>query len=425
MSDIAISVTDICKTYEVFDKPLARMRDALGIAQKEDVKRIKAIDGVSFEVKRGEAVALIGQNGSGKTTLLEMVTGALAPTGGEIKVNGRVSALLELGSGFNPEYTGRENVVLNGLLLGLKKKEILDRFSEIEAFAEIGSAIDRPVRTYSTGMAMRLAFAVQVLCDPDVLIVDEALSVGDFFFQQKCFSHIRELRARGLTLLFVSHDMSAVRDLCGRGILMVSGQIEFDGDKLEAIRRFTQQEDVSQPAQADPIDSHFKHDFNIRLEQPFWSAPINDRSSSEGFIVAVGIYDEVGKPILSAKMGSKITIKVQYCSYVEEPIHVHLVIKNKHDCVVTAFGSYSLRESPPFLSVGQNAVFELETQMSLEAGSYSLLLSLNGPNDESPAGRRVDETPWLGPIHVEWNYEQEVPPFYGQVGLPTSVRYLK
>jgi lipopolysaccharide transport system ATP-binding protein len=425
MSDIAISVNDIRKTYEVYDKPWARMRGVLGIAQKENVQQITAVDGVSFEVKQGEAVALIGQNGSGKTTLLEIVTGALVPSGGEIEVNGRVSALLELGSGFNPEYTGRDNVVLNGLLLGLKKKEILDRFSEIEAFAEIGSAIDRPVRTYSTGMAMRLAFAVQVLCDPDVLIVDEALSVGDFFFQQKCYSYIRELRARGLTLLFVSHDMSAVRDLCGRGIHLVNGQIEFDGDKLEAIRRFTQQEDVVPQARADLNDLHIKHDFNSRLDHPFWSAPTNDRSSSEGCIVAVGIYDETGKPILSAKMGSKITIKVHYCSYVEEPIHVHLVIKNKHDCVVTAFGSYSLRESPPFLCVGQNAVFEIQTQMSLEAGSYALLLSLNGPNDESPAGHRIDETPWLGPIHVEWNYEEEVPPFYGQVGLPTSVRYLK
>ena len=151
MSDIAISVNNIRKSYEVFDKPWTRMWSAFGVTQKKADQEIKAVDGVSFEVKRGEAVAIIGRNGSGKSTLLEMLTGTLSPTAGEVIVNGRVSALLELGSGFNPEYTGRDNVVLNGLLLGLRKRDILDRFNEIEAFADIGSAIDRPVNTIPQG----------------------------------------------------------------------------------------------------------------------------------------------------------------------------------------------------------------------------------------------------------------------------------
>ena len=323
MSDIAISVNEIRKTYQVLDKPLARMRGVLGITQKEDVQEIKAIDGVSFEIKRGEAVALIGQNGSGKTTLLEMVTGALAPTGGEIEVNGRVSALLELGSGFNPEYTGRDNVVLNGLLLGLKKKEILDRFSEIEAFAEIGSAIDRPVRTYSTGMAMRLAFAVQVLCDPDILIVDEALSVGDFFFQQKCFRLIRKLCENGVTLLFVSHDMGAVRDLCQRGIYLVQGRVGFDGDKIQAIQAYLSAtvepdlvtNDGGDKDSATEARAVAQENNGLSLVDPIWSlsnAEMDRKSKLKACIIGVELRDEFGHSIRSIRMGSTVIVRVHY-----------------------------------------------------------------------------------------------------------------
>src|SRR6185295_15923251 len=181
---------------------------------------------------------IIGRNGSGKSTLLQIITGTLVPTTGELAVNGRVSALLELGSGFNPEYTGRDNVMMNGLILGLGRDEIARRFDEIAAFAEIGDAIDRPVKTYSSGMLMRLAFAVQVLTDPDILVIDEALSVGDFFFQQKCFGHMRALCEKGVTLAFVSHDMGTVRDLCGRAIYLRDGRVAFAGETSLAIHHY-------------------------------------------------------------------------------------------------------------------------------------------------------------------------------------------
>ena len=210
-AEIAISVRSISKHYNDFKSHKDRLLSLFFSSKSEGAGKISALSDISFDIEKGDAVALIGKNGGGKSTLLQIITGTLAATSGEVVVSGRVSALLELGSGFNPEYTGRENVILNGLLLGLSKEEIAARFSEIEEFAEIGTAVDRPVKTYSSGMVLRLAFAVQVLCDPDILIIDEALSVGDIFFQQKCLSYIRKLRERGVTLLFVSHDMASGR----------------------------------------------------------------------------------------------------------------------------------------------------------------------------------------------------------------------
>jgi lipopolysaccharide transport system ATP-binding protein len=200
MAAVAIRAQGLGKCYRVFASQGARLMHALSPAWKTGVSEIWALRDVDFEIAKGEAVAIIGRNGGGKSTLLQIVTGTLPLTLGEFEVNGRVSALLELGSGFNPEYTGRDNVMMNGLILGFSREEIARRFDEIAAFAEIGDAIDRPVRTYSSGMLMRLAFAVQVLTDPEILVIDEALSVGDFFFQQKCLGYIRSLCEKGVTL---------------------------------------------------------------------------------------------------------------------------------------------------------------------------------------------------------------------------------
>ncbi len=234
MNDVAISAHGVSKRYRVFDNQRSRLLHALRPGHGAGMQEIWALRDVDLEVRRGEAVAVIGRNGGGKSTLLQILTGTLVPTAGEVRVNGRVSALLELGSGFNPEFTGRDNVILNGLLLGLDRSEILRRFDEIAAFADIGDALDRPVKTYSSGMIMRLAFAVQVLTDPEILIIDEALSVGDFFFQQKCFGYIRSLSENGVTLLFVSHDMGTVRNLCERAIYLKNGQVADPGGRWNA-----------------------------------------------------------------------------------------------------------------------------------------------------------------------------------------------
>ena len=430
MSDIAISVSNVSKCYRVFDDQRSRLLHAVWPAHTKGMQEVWALKDINFEIKRGESVAIIGRNGGGKSTLLEILTGTLTPTTGCVKVNGRVSALLELGSGFNPEYSGRDNVVLNGLLLGLSKDDILRRFDEIEAFAEIGAAIDRPVKTYSSGMMMRLAFAVQVLCDPDILVIDEALSVGDFFFQQKCLSYIRQLCVKGVTLLFVSHDMGTVRDLCERGIFLSKGLIDFDGDNLVAIQRYLQPksdvlDDLDQQA-ISPIKAVDTTNL-LTLPNPLWSLASNEYQSKhkkKAYIVAVGITDDHDKPCTSAKMGSKIKVKVHYKSLCMEPFHVHLIIKNKYSQMVTAIGSHNLGLSPPALKVGQGAVFELSIQMLLEAVEYVLQLSLTQPAAEGATGVVIDETPWFGPFQLQWNYLKEVPPFYGVAGMNSSARFV-
>jgi len=429
MSDLAISVRNVSKCYRVFDNQRSRLLHALWSGHTRGMQEVWALKDINFDIKRGEAVAIIGRNGSGKSTLLEILTGTLTPTSGQVEVHGRVSALLELGSGFNPEYSGRDNVILNGLLLGLRREEILARFGEIEAFADIGAAIDRPVKIYSSGMMMRLAFAVQVLCDPDILIIDEALSVGDFFFQQKCLSYIRELCAKGVTLLFVSHDMGTVRDICNRGICMTKGVVVFDGDNLEAIRRYLQLNDNSTPQvepsadQPSPATSPDQR-VSTTTNQHLW-ALADGVVKDHTHIRSVSVFDELGNPVHSAKMGSTVRVLIEFqAMQAEEEMHMHLTIKNKYNQILTAVGSYSLRLAPPRLTTLQQAAFELNIQLSIESGGYSLCASLVRASENGTSGVVIDETPLLGPFSVYWDYTQDIPPFYGLAGMNSSGMFL-
>ena len=236
-SEIAIRVRGIGKSYPVFDKPHERLVQ-LVLPGAHGRDQFRALSDVSFDVRRGEAVGIIGRNGSGKSTLLQIVCGTLQASAGTVEVNGRVAALLELGAGFNTEFTGRENVFLNGSILGLTRQQVEDRLQDILDFAEIGEHIDQPVKTYSSGMFVRLAFAVAAHCDPEVLIVDEALAVGDVYFQRKCYRRIEQLRERGCTLLLVTHSTGLLVQLCDRGILLEDGRMLFDGDCGAAVREY-------------------------------------------------------------------------------------------------------------------------------------------------------------------------------------------
>ena len=211
--DIAISVRNLTKSYRLFGHPGDRIKQFFSLGLKQYHREFTALKDVSFDIKKGETVGIIGRNGSGKSTLLQLICGILKPTTGTVQVNGRVSALLELGAGFNPEFTGRENVYFQGALMGFTEAQMDERFDEIAAFADIGEFIDQPVRTYSSGMFVRLAFAVAIHVDPDILVVDEALAVGDMAFQRKCFAQIDRLRAAGCTIALVTHDMGARRPL--------------------------------------------------------------------------------------------------------------------------------------------------------------------------------------------------------------------
>lgn len=237
-SDLAISIRSVSKRFEMYDSPRDRLKQFFTRGNRRYFKEFWALRDVSFDVRQGETIGILGRNGSGKSTLLQIIAGTLAATQGDVQVNGLLAALLELGSGFNPDFTGRENVYLNGAVLGFTKDEMDERFERIVAFADIGDHIDQPVRTYSSGMYVRLAFAVQACVEPKVLIVDEALSVGDEKFQRKCFEYIEGLRERGCAILIVTHATSTVEKFCQRAVLLHKGEVHGIGEAKAIIDQY-------------------------------------------------------------------------------------------------------------------------------------------------------------------------------------------
>ena len=236
-SDVAISLRGVSKNFHIYACPLDRLKQSLFRGRRTYYSEVRALEEVSFEVRRGETVGIVGRNGSGKSTLLQCICGTLTPSRGEIAVHGRVAALLELGAGFNPEFSGRENVYVNAALLGMERRDVEARFSGIAAFADIGDFLDRPVKTYSSGMFLRLAFAVMAHVRADILVIDEALAVGDVFFVQKCMRFLQEFRKTG-TILFVSHDTSAVLALCERALWLKNGRVEAEGRAKSVCERY-------------------------------------------------------------------------------------------------------------------------------------------------------------------------------------------
>lgn len=240
MSEISIQVDSVSKVYRLYDSSADRLKEALTIRKNRVYHRKHyALSDISFDVKKGETFGIIGTNGAGKSTLLKLITGVTAPTEGTIQVNGKISALLELGAGFNHEYTGLENIYLHGAMMGYSRNEMTERVKTIAEFADIGDFLYQPVKTYSSGMFARLAFAVAINIEPDILIVDEALSVGDIFFQNKCYRKFEELRGRGITVLFVSHDISTVKQMCSRVLWIEKGVQQMVGDSVEVCNAYS------------------------------------------------------------------------------------------------------------------------------------------------------------------------------------------
>ncbi|PYY29623.1 ABC transporter ATP-binding protein [Paenibacillus illinoisensis] len=233
-----IEIEQVVKTYKLYDKPADRLKEALSITKKKYHREFSALNGVTFSVEKGDALGILGKNGSGKSTLLKMITGVLSPTSGNIQVDGKIAAILELGAGFNPEYTGRENIYLNGLMMGYSREEMEPRIAAIIDFADIGTFIDQPVKVYSSGMFARLAFAVSINVDPDILIVDEALAVGDIRFQTKCIDKMKELKSKGTTILFVSHAVEQVKRFCNKAVWIKDGVVEAIGDASEVVDQY-------------------------------------------------------------------------------------------------------------------------------------------------------------------------------------------
>ncbi len=237
----AISITNLTKIYQIYDKPTDRFKESMSFTNKKYHKDFFALSNITFDVTEGETIGIIGTNGAGKSTLLKIITGVLTPTSGDIEIKGKISALLELGAGFNLEYTGYENIFLNGTILGLSNREIESKIDTILDFADIGDFIYQPVKMYSSGMFARLAFSVAINVNPDILIVDEALSVGDAFFQNKCFKKLDELKDNGTTIIFVSHDIGSIKKLCSRVLWIEKGKQMMFGDKDKVCSEYINQ----------------------------------------------------------------------------------------------------------------------------------------------------------------------------------------
>jgi len=334
--EVAIRVRDLSKRYEIYADPkdrlkqsiMPRLRRLAGLAPREYYREFWAMHDVSFDVYRGETIGIVGKNGAGKSTLLQLIVGTRAPTAGTVEVRGRVTALLELGSGFNPQFTGRENVYMNAAIMGLGREQVDARFEEIARFADIGMFMEQQVSTYSSGMYLRLAFAVQVCLDPDVLIVDEALAVGDAYFVHRCFHRIRAMKDQGKTILFVSHDTSAVNNLCDRAIWINQGRKWLEGkpDEVTASYRadlfHVPMKAPSQGEGAAPASRGAPAAGGPARMAPESTIPNIDRrmGAQRCRLAGIGLYDsESLAPISEAHSGGEVTLRVSYLNEALEP----------------------------------------------------------------------------------------------------------
>jgi lipopolysaccharide transport system ATP-binding protein len=330
--EIVIRANNLSKCYQIYDAPRDRLKQFVvpriqrlaGQSPKQYFREFWALKDVSFEIKKGETVGIIGRNGGGKSTLLQILAGTLAPTSGEANINGRVAALLELGSGFNPEFSGRENVFLNGQILGLSQQELESRYDRIVEFAEIGEFIDQPVKTYSSGMFVRLAFAVQAHIDASIIIIDEALAVGDVFFRQKCYARLEQLRSSGAAVLLVSHSMPDIEQYCERAILLDRGTPQFIGSASEATKHYyllhqnqtgcktaavqatSIPADVRPITQLDPSISHPSVDAFVDLSNK------SQVSNGQACCTGVAVCNAAGEPCSSFRQGDKVLFYYEF-----------------------------------------------------------------------------------------------------------------
>jgi lipopolysaccharide transport system ATP-binding protein len=443
--DPIIQVENLTKAYRIWENPAARLTAPLletaaslfpknsapqrGLSARaaRGCREFHALRDVSFSIRRGEATGIIGRNGSGKSTLLQLIAGTLTPTSGECVVNGRVSALLELGSGFNPDFTGRENVFLNGAILGFSRGEMQARFAEIEAFADIGDFIDQPVKTYSSGMMMRLAFAVAVNVQPDVLIVDEALSVGDVFFTQKCFQRIREIVHRGATLIFVSHDMGAVQNLCDRALLLNNGHLVFDGAPEDCVSRYFNLHQPTRTATTGIAGTHPTVDGSTRAAVlaanilPHAKSRHGDRSLE---IVAAAILDGHGASTWDFELMHRATVRLLLRA--NTPVHLPSVGLQLHDRMsnlVFAAGTPQLRFPLPALAAGEEIMLDFRLALTVQPGVYTLSLDAAEYDEENPnVGTFYDRVGGLGPLTVA-HHAPGALPFYGVAQLSLEINY--
>ena len=377
MSDFAIQVKHLDKMYKLYNKPSDRLRETLGL--KVPVKEHYALRDVSFDVKRGETVGIIGTNGSGKSTILKIITGVLNPTAGEVTVDGRISALLELGAGFNPEYSGVENVYLNGTMMGFSMEEIDGRLQDILDFADIGDFVYQPVKSYSSGMFVRLAFAVAINIDPEILIVDEALSVGDVFFQAKCYRKFEDFKAMGKTILFVSHDLSSIARYCDRVILLNKGVKLNEGTPKKMVDMYKQLLVGQDPEKAEKEKKKQKESWSRQFQV---NPNMLEYGSRLAEIVDFAVLDEKGLCTNTIEKGSsfQIKMKVAFRENIQDPILAY-TFKDIKGTEIT--GTNTLFEKVPVehSQTGDSCTVTFTQEMYLQGGEYLLSFGCTGYKD--------------------------------------------
>ena len=392
----AITVKDVTKIYKLYDKPIDRLKEALNPFHKEYHKKFYALNNLSFEVKKGETVGIIGTNGSGKSTILKIITGVLTPTTGEVEVNGVISALLELGAGFNMDYTGIENIYMNGTMMGFSKKEMDAKLQEILDFADIGDFVYQPVKTYSSGMFVRLAFALAINVEPEILIVDEALSVGDVFFQSKCYRRMEEIRQKGTTILMVTHDMGSIIKYCDKVVLLNKGNFVAEGapgHMVDLYKKILAGQMEGLEAAKD-VDSDFsgetaeKEQKEKTYQRPHGklmkdSLTINSNRTEYGDgraeIYDLGLFDQRGNLTNLLLKGEEFTIKekIRFAAPIQSPIFTY-TIKDKKGTDLT--GTNTMFEGTDIKPVKAGDEYEVSCtqKMTLQGGEYLLSMSCTG-----------------------------------------------
>lgn len=388
--NIAIKVENLTKTYRLYNSNLDRVKESLHPLRRIYHNEFYALNDVSFEIKKGETVGIIGKNGSGKSTLLKLITGVLTPSSGSVEVNGRISALLELGAGFNPELTGVENVYFNGTLMGYSKEEMNAKLDDILDFSDIGVFVHQPVKTYSSGMFVRLAFSVATILEPDILIVDEALSVGDLFFQQKCYARLNELKEKGVTILFVTHAMGDVVQYCQQSLLLNNNRLEYKGGSAEAVKRYLlvqQQERLAAFVANVPKENPQILNQQDGNNDFFWPDKTQFSDLSAIDVVTSGMAKCTGVVIcnekgVSSKLFTHGVTATIFCEFeinsaIEVPV-AGFIIKNDQNIMVHGKNSlqYDGLSLPTYVQNDQKVRFRFDVNLNIAPGDYTIDVGL-------------------------------------------------
>ena len=413
MDNIAIQVTDVEKIYKLYDKPSDRIKEALGFGRGKHHTEHHALKGVNLTIRQGECVGIIGTNGSGKSTILKIITGVINPTCGDVSVNGRISALLELGAGFNMEYNGIENIYLNGTMIGFSEKEIDEKLESILEFADIGEYVYQPVKTYSSGMFVRLAFAVAINIDPEILIVDEALSVGDVFFQAKCYHKFEEFKEMGKTIVFVSHDLGSISKYCDRVVLLNQGVKLGEGEPKKMIDVYKQvlvgqytvseteegrlldDEELRRAAAGKRNNKELPNTESSNAESADAASAENpellEYGSKKAVITEYYITDDKGIKTSAILKGNTFSIhmKVQMAENLQAPIFA-FTIKNVRGTEITGTNTMFEKAFLESVSAGEEREVTFTQEMNLQGGDYLLSLGVTGyENDDFTVYHRL------------------------------------